>query len=69
MECPICHITGSAQLFLNKNGEVRYARIRHYKGLNENNKPQFEYHKVEDLDALKTLLKANGVSLSTFKTG
>jgi len=57
MHCPACHVAGSAQLFLNKNGEIRYARVRHYKGLNENKKPQFEYHKVEDLKTLKTLLQ------------
>jgi intergrase/recombinase len=64
MECPICHIIGSAQLFLNKN-EVRYARIRHYKGLNENKKPQFEYHKIEDLETLKTLLQNKGFQSAT----
>jgi hypothetical protein len=67
MQCPICHIIGSAQLFLNKKNEIRYARIRHYKGLNEFKKPQFDYHKVEDLEALKTLLKTNGISFSTSK--
>jgi hypothetical protein len=56
MQCPICHITGSAQLFLNKKGEVRYARVRHYKGLNESKKPQFSYCKLEDLNKLETLL-------------
>ena len=67
MECPICHIVGSAQLFLNKKNEIRYARFRHYKGLTEKKKPQFDYHKVEDLEALKTLLKSQGISLSTDK--
>jgi hypothetical protein len=57
MQCPVCQVVGSAQLFLNKNSEVRYARVRHYKGLNEFKKPQFEYHKVEDLETLKTLLQ------------
>jgi hypothetical protein len=63
MQCPICHVVGSAQLFLNKKNEVKYARFRHYKGLNKNKKPQFEYHKVEDLDALKTLLKSQDTSM------
>jgi hypothetical protein len=67
MQCPICQVVGSAQIFLNKNNEVRYARFRHYKGLNENKKPQFDYHKVEDLEALKTLLKSQGISLSADK--
>jgi hypothetical protein len=67
MECPTCHIVGSAQLFLNKNGEIRYARVRHYKGLNENKKPQFEYHKIENLETLKTLLKTQDTSMSNSK--
>jgi hypothetical protein len=29
-ECPVCKVTGSIQLFLNTNREVRYARTRHY---------------------------------------
>ncbi len=57
MQCPVCQVVGSAQLFLNKDGRVRYCRVRHYKGLNEFKKPMFEYHKIEDLEALKTLLK------------
>jgi hypothetical protein len=57
MHCPICQIIGTAQLFLNKKSEIKYARIRHYKGLNEFKKPQFEYHKIEDPKTLKTLLK------------
>jgi hypothetical protein len=69
MECPICQVAGSAQLFLNKKNEVRYARFRHYKGLNENKKPQFTYHKVEDLDALKTLLKKQDLNLSLSQSG
>jgi len=55
-QCPTCQVVGSAQLFLNKKNQIRYARFRHYKGLSENKKPQFTYHKVEDLEALKTLL-------------
>jgi len=54
----MCHITGSIQLFLNKQNEVRYARVRHYLRLDPTTKkPQFEYYKIEDLEALKTLLK------------
>jgi hypothetical protein len=65
MHCPICQIIGTAQLFLNKKSESKYARIRHYKGLNEFKKPQFEYHKIEDPKTLKTLLLNKGISLST----
>ena len=58
MECPICHVFGLAQIFMNNDGRLRYCRVRHYKGLNEFKKPQFEYHRVEDLNQLKTLLKS-----------
>jgi hypothetical protein len=43
MECEICHLVGTAQLFLNYSGEVRYGRIRHYVKL-ERGKPIFTYH-------------------------
>jgi hypothetical protein len=67
-ECPQCHIVGSIQLFLNKQNEVKYARTRHYLRLDPTTKkPQFEYHKVEELEALKTLLKSQSISLSTDK--
>jgi hypothetical protein len=55
---------GSVQLFLNKKNENRYARFRHYKGLNENKKPQFDHHKVEELEKLKTLLQNKGFQFS-----
>ena len=48
-ECPICGNFGSLQLFINKEGKTTYARVRHYQG-------KFIYCKVEDLQALKTLL-------------
>jgi hypothetical protein len=68
MECPICHVFGLAQIFLNNDGKVRYCRIRHYLRVDPTSKkPMFEYHKVEDLEALKTLLKSQGISLSTDK--
>jgi hypothetical protein len=50
-QCPECGNSGSCQLFLNREGKVTYARERHYKG-----KGKFTYCKVEDLEALKTLL-------------
>ena len=67
MQCPKCHITGSTQLFLNNKNEIRYARVRHYKGLNEFKKPQFEYHKLEDLQQLETLLKSFNLQFPTVK--
>jgi hypothetical protein len=66
MQCPICHITGSTQLFLNKEGEVRYARVKHYSHLDrDSKKPQFTYCKITDLEALKTLLSQQNISLKT----
>jgi hypothetical protein len=66
IECPICGNSGSCQLFLNKQNEVRYARVRHYSHLDkQTKKPQFTYCKIVDLEALKTLLLNKGFSLST----
>ena len=68
-ECPSCRLTGSIQLFLNRSGEVRYARTRHYSHIDKDSKkPQFTYCKIEDLEALKTLLFQLGVSLSANNT-
>jgi hypothetical protein len=69
MQCPTCHIAGSAQLSLNKKNQIRYARFRHYKRLSENKKPQFDYHKVENLEALKTLLKKQELQFPLSKNG
>jgi hypothetical protein len=55
-KCPICGDKGSIQVFFNKQGKIKYARVRHYTGLNEAKKPQFSYCKVEDLNQLETLL-------------
>jgi hypothetical protein len=51
IQCPICGNLGSCQLFLNREGRLTYARVRHYKG-----KGKFSYCKIADLEALKTLL-------------
>ena len=68
IECPICGNLGSCQLFLNKKNQVRYARVRHYSHIDkQTRKPQFTYCKVEDLEALKTLLKTKNASLFTVK--
>jgi hypothetical protein len=67
-ECPECKATGSIQLFINKNMEVRYARTRHYSHIDkESKKPRFTYCKIQDLQALKTLLSNNNTSLTTNK--
>ena len=67
-ECPECKATGSIQLFLNRNNEVRYARTRHYSHIDKTSrKPQFTYCKITDLQALKTLLLNKGISLNTDK--
>ena len=68
-ECPICKVTGSIQLFLNKRNEVRYAWVRHYSHIDKDSrKPQFTYCKLTDLEALKTLLLNQGISLSADNT-
>ena len=68
-ECPICNLIGSIQLFMNRSGEVRYARTRHYSHIDKDSKkPQFTYCKIEDLEALKTLLLQQGISLNNTVT-
>ena len=68
-ECPQCKTTGSIQLFINNNQEVRYARTRHYTHLDkQSHKPKFTYCKIQDLEALKTLLLNKSISLSTTNT-
>ena len=70
LECSVCHKVGLAQLFLNKNGDIRYARTRHFSYTDKvSHKPQFTYCKTEDLDALKTLLLNQGFSFSTAGNG
>jgi hypothetical protein len=67
-ECPICNVTGSIQLFINRDGVLRYARTRHYSHLDQDSKkPQFTYCKIQDVQALQTLLSDKGISLSTDK--
>jgi len=39
-KCFVCSNKGLAQVFLNSDGEVRYARVRHYTGLKDG-KPVF----------------------------
>ena len=58
MECPVCGKTGSCQIFFNKQGKIKYGRVRHYTGLNESKKPQFSYCKLDDLEQLETLLNS-----------
>ena len=64
-KCPICGKDGNCQVFFNNQYRIKYARVRHYAGLNEAKKPQFNYHKVEDLEQLETLLKSVGFKLPT----
>ena|SRR5665647_842191 len=63
-----CKNVGLAQLFLNNSGSIRYARVRHY-AYNDaaTHKPQFTYCKIEHSESLKTLLKTQGISLTTGK--
>ena len=66
LECQ-CKKQGLAQLFLNKQGEIKYARVRHYTHTDKvSKKPQFTYYRL-DLEELKTLLKSQSISLSIGK--
>jgi hypothetical protein len=66
LQWPVCGKTGSCQLFLNRNNKITYAKVRHYSHIDKQTKKlQFEYHKIMDLEALKTLLLNKGFSLST----
>jgi hypothetical protein len=68
-ECPVCHSTGSIQLFFNKKLEVRYARTRHYSSITkDSSKPQFSYCRIENISELKTLLSNKSITLSTSTT-
>jgi hypothetical protein len=67
-ECPICHNTGSIQLFLNSKAEVRYARTRHYSLISKDSKkPQFTFCRIENLTSLKSLLNSQNITLDTEK--
>ncbi len=69
LQCPVCGKSGSTQLFMNRVGQIRYARVRHYSHIDKvSRKPQFTYHKIENLDLLKTLLSNQGIQLNTKKT-
>ncbi len=60
-----CGKEGLAQAFLNKSGQVRYARVRHYLKLDsETKKPVFEYHRLENLAEIETQLKTKGLLTS-----
>ncbi len=59
-QCPTCGNSGSLQLFINKQGRITYARVRHYKG-----KGKFTYCKLEDLETLETLLNGQIGQLQT----
>jgi hypothetical protein len=63
LECPLCHKTGSAQLFLRKDSTIKYARVRHYSHIDKDSKkPQFTYCKIENLDTFKAQLPKNFTS-------
>jgi hypothetical protein len=67
-ECPVCNVTGSIQLFMNRNGEIRYARTRHYSYIDKDSKkPQFTYCKIQDLQALQTLLLNKSITIASDK--
>ena len=66
--CIVCKLAGSIRLVLNRDGEVKYARTRHYPHLDKDSKKlQFTYCKIEELEPLKTLITQQGVSLSVVR--
>ncbi len=68
LKCLVCGNSGSTQLFLNRVGQIRYARTRHYSHIDKvSKKPQFTYHKIMNLDGLKTLLSNQGIQLNKNK--
>ena len=68
LPCPTCGKQGSTQLFLNKSDQIRYARTRHYSHIDKDSKkPQFTYCKIENLNALKTLLSNHNIQLNSNK--
>ena len=68
LPCQVCGKQGSTQLFLNKQNQIKYARTRHYSHIDKDSrKPQFTYCKIEDLQALKTLLSNKNISLNSNK--
>ncbi len=64
-ECGVCGKVSLIQLFIRNNGQLAYGRARHYTGQLKG-KPQFEYH-PQSMESLKTLLKTQGISLTTEK--
>ena len=64
-ECGVCGKVSLIQLFIRSNGQLAYGRARHYAG-QLNGKPQFEYH-PQSMESLKTLLKTQGISLTSEK--
>ena len=63
MQCPVCGETGSCQVFFNKQNKLKYGRVRHIihkdeQGYNPNNKYNFRYCKLEDLQQLETSLNS-----------
>ena len=68
LPCLTCGKQGSCQLFLNKQNQIKYARTRHYSHIDKTSKkPQFTYHKIDDLEALKTLLSNHNIQLNSNK--
>lgn len=65
IRCSECGEVGLSQVFLNNSGQIKYVRIRHYLKLDPTtNKPLFDYHRNEITEELKSLLQAQGFSIS-----
>jgi hypothetical protein len=64
-EYQICKTQGLMQVFYRKDGSISYARIRHFSHLDQiNRKPQFIYHRQDDLGAIENFIKSQGISTS-----
>jgi hypothetical protein len=64
MECEVCHVIGSCQVFSNNKGELKYGRVRHYDKV-VSGKPKFTYHPQTLSYVSAQLEKLNQQNLST----
>ena len=44
LECEVCGVESTYQVFFSKAGVLKCGRVRHYQELNENKKPVFEFN-------------------------
>ena len=66
IECEVCHVVGSCQVFSNNKDEIRYGRVRHYDKVVAG-KPKFIYHAQTLSYVSAQLEKLNQQNLSSSK--